>query len=100
LDPAIERDQLEPPVSRWNTISKDGKEHAEQRQAESAIHAIFQREVEHRYHLLEAAIAALKSGPRRIDHGLGELHEPSVERLQPELPAIENSRVAIGGRML
>lgn len=100
LDPAIERDELEPLVSRWNANSKDGKHKTEQRELESAIHAILQREVEHRYHLLEAAIAALKADPRKVNQGLGELHELSVERLQPELPAIENGRVAIDGRTL
>lgn len=100
LDPAIERKQLEPLVSRWNANSKDGKQKAEQRELESAIHAILQREVEHRYHVLEEAIASLKADPRTVNQGLSELHELSVERLQPELPVIENGRIAIDGRTL
>jgi hypothetical protein len=99
LDPAIERDQLEPLVSRWNAVSKNGKE-SERREPESAIHAILKREIERRYRLLDEAIALLRADPRTVNQGLGELHELSVKRLQPELPAIENGRVAIDGQML
>lgn len=100
LDPAVERDELEPLVSRWNALAKDSKKKSEQREVEAAVHAILRREVEHRYHLLEEALALLKTDERKINHGLSELHALSIERLQPELPAIEHGRIAVDGRML
>lgn len=77
LDPAMERDELEPFVRMFNEARQSGDESAQQR-ASRRIHKLLTDELQRRFTLSEAAIQAIRSDSRRENAALSKLVAESM----------------------
>jgi hypothetical protein len=72
LDPAVERDETERLVTRWQE-ARDASDEAGMKTAAEALNVVLARELEHRWGLTRKAIEVLRSDPRRINGGVETL---------------------------
>jgi hypothetical protein len=79
LNPDVERERLEPLVTRWNANRGDPAEAA--RIAE-AIHAVLAPELTRRFRLTEEALGVLEDGTRPPNPGLAEVLKLAAEEHQ------------------
>jgi hypothetical protein len=76
LDPAIERDELQSRVARWNDANKSGN--AAMAAAEAArIEQVLSRELLHRYTLTQRAIELISNDSRPVNAGVQQLEKES-----------------------
>jgi hypothetical protein len=77
LDPDVERDKLEPLVTRWTEARRSEDVDGMARQAK-AIAVELQPELDRRYELAARAIVTLRSDGRRANRGLSELRTAAL----------------------
>lgn len=78
LDPALEREKLQPLVEEWGSAEKEGAGSRNTR-ASKTIHSLLEAELKLRWHLTESAICLLRSDPRRENEGIGQLVEETLK---------------------
>lgn len=81
LDPEIERKELEPHVSRWNELVREGGPAAERKRAETAIRTVLKAEIDRRIDLLEMCLDLVHRDTRKPNSGLDEFHRLTTARL-------------------
>jgi hypothetical protein len=78
LDPALERDLLDPAVERWGEAHKAEKSRAE-RAAAGVVHGVLGPELTRRFDLVERAITSLARDARDFNKGVEKLEAAARE---------------------
>jgi hypothetical protein len=88
IDPAVERDALEPALARW-TEARRAQDADAMAVAAELIVPVLAQELEHRYELTVRAVQTLRGDGRRENRGLSELADVAAKRQWDDYTNVE-----------